>query len=280
MSKQPDLHPSNGRTQRVAIVANPDKKRAKQEIPRLTAWFKRRGIHSIATKDFSSVDAVLTLGGDGTILSIAAAAAEAGVPVLGVNVGWLGFMTAVELSRVYQGLEAWLDGKWTVSERLMLEVTPPRMKKAFHALNDVVIRVGSTPRLTTISASVDNEFLGRFRGDGLIVSTPTGSTAYSMAAQGPVVHPDVEALILTPICAHSFTQRPVVFPGGQTIELKLEDGHKKNDVQLCLDGQRVFPMRAEDRVFVRVSPNKLKLLNNPTVPYFRVLREKLSWGEQ
>jgi hypothetical protein len=130
VSKQPASQPTFGRTQRIAIVANPDKARAKQEIPRLIAWLKRRGITGLATKNFAGVDAVITLGGDGTILSIAPAAAEAGVPVLGVNVGWLGFMTAVELSRLYPALEAWLDGKWTVSERLMLEVTPPRMKKS------------------------------------------------------------------------------------------------------------------------------------------------------
>lgn len=228
--------------------------------------------------ELADCQAVLTLGGDGTILAIASRAAKAGVPVLGINIGRLGFMTAIEFGRLGSALNDWLKGRWVISNRLMLEVTSLRLKKPLLALNDVVVRTGLTSRVTTISASIGHERLGFFVGDGVIVATPTGSTAYSLAAQGPVVHPEVEALILTPICAHSFRQRPIVFPARQTLELGMEDQRKGHEVQLCLDGQRVFSLKTGDRVSIKQAPYKLQLLHDPKVSYFKILREKLSWG--
>lgn len=262
----------------VAIVPNPAKPRARQELPRLKKWFRKRGIAVSGPGGVSKSDAVITLGGDGTILAIAGRAASAGVPVLGVNIGRLGFMTAVEVRRLYPALERWLRGEWIVSERLMLEVMPPRASRPSFALNDAVIRIGSTTRLTTISAAVSGENLGDFTGDGVIVATPTGSTAYSLAAQGPIVHPEMEALVLTPICAHSFRQRPVVIPAVKQVELTLEDALDRGETQLCLDGQQVFWLRYRDSVRVSRAPFKLKLLQDPRASYFGVLREKLSWG--
>ncbi len=266
-------------SKKLAVVINPDKSRAREEMPRLSKWCKSRKISLVAGSNFQKADAIVTLGGDGTILSIAPKAAVLGVPVLGVNIGRLGFMTAIDLEGFYPALEAWLSKKLIISERLMLEVRAPRVKVPLFALNDAVIRIGSTTRVTNISASIENEELGQFTGDGVIVSTPTGSTAYSLAAQGPVVHPEVEAFVLTPICAHSFTQRPVVFPKHQTLQLRLKDQRKGNQVQLCLDGQRVFVLKTDDEVSVRCAQHKLKLFQDPNVSYFRVLREKLSWGE-
>jgi NAD+ kinase len=201
-------------------------------------------------------------------------------PFYGINIGRLGFMTGMEMTGLYTALESWVKGHWTMSERLMLEIMAPRVKAPLYALNDAVIRIGSTTRVTTIHATIEKEELGHFTGDGVIIATPTGSTAYSLAAQGPVVHPDVEALVLTPICAHSFTQRPVVFPKGQTLELSLRDQREGNEVQLCLDGQRVFLLKAGDKVQVRCAPCKLKLFQDPNISYFGILREKLSWGER
>ncbi len=274
-------YPNSGNPIRiVAIVPNPKKQRAKQEVPRLKKWLRSRRIASVSMAQLAKADALITLGGDGTILSVAPLAASANIPVLGINIGRMGFMTAVKLEQMYKALDHWLKGRWVVSHRMMLEVEAPRVKTPLFALNDAVIRIGSTTRITTISASIENEDLGRFRGDGVIVSTSTGSTAYSLAAQGPVVHPDVEAIILTPICPHSFTQRPVVFPAHQTLELRLHDQREGNEVQLCLDGQRVFLLRSGDRVKIRRSPYKLRLLQDPRWPYFGVLREKLSWGKE
>lgn len=264
----------------IAVHSNPDKARAKAELPRLKAWLLRRKIKLLSTHQLSKTDALITLGGDGTILAIAPQAARAGVPVLGVNIGRLGFMTAVELGGLYPALDRWLKGEWVLRQRLMLEVTAPRVKSPLLALNDAVIRIGSTTRVTTVYAAIEKEDLGCFTGDGVIVATPTGSTAYSLAAQGPVVHPDVDALVLTPICAHSFTQRPVVFPGRQMLELSLRDQREGNEVQLCLDGQRVFLLESGDKVSIRAASFKLKLFQDPEVKYFGVLREKLSWGER
>lgn len=262
----------------VALYANPEKRQALKEIKPLQKWLKRRGIKAESSSQISKSDAIITLGGDGTILAIAPRAAELGIPVLGVNIGRLGFMTAIELKNLYAGLEDWLEGKWMITERMMLEVHSPRVKVSMLALNDAVIRLGSTTRVTTIAASIANKDLGRFTGDGIIVATPTGSTAYSLAAQGPVVHPELEALILTPICPHSLTERPLVFPGNMVLDLRLEDQRKGNEVQLCLDGQRVYQLRYGDTVRVRSARHRLRLLQNPKSPYFEMLREKLSWG--
>jgi NAD+ kinase len=246
----------------------------------LEAWLSRRKIAVLPLSRLSDADALLTLGGDGTILSIASTAAHHGVPVLGVNTGRLGFMTAIELPNLYTSLSHVVKGEWAVSSRLMIEVKAPRVSAPLLALNDAVIRIGSTTRVTTVLASIQGQELGRFIGDGVIVATPTGSTAYSLAAQGPVVHPDVNALVFTPICAHSFSQRPVVFPSDQVLELLLVDKRVRNEVQLCLDGQRVFLLRPGDRVSLRRAPQKLKLIHDPAVSYFGILREKLSWGER
>lgn len=264
----------------VSIVANPDKKKATLEVPRLKSWLQRRGIKPLSSLQIAESDLVITLGGDGTILAIAQRAAEAGVPILGVNIGHMGFMTAVELDQLYKALAACLANKWEISERMMLDVQAPRESRSLLALNDAVIRIGATTRVTSIAASIEKESLGLFVGDGVIVATSTGSTAYSLAAQGPVVHPDLDALILTPICPHSFTQRTVVFPASQTLELELRDTRSRNEVQLCLDGQRVFVLTPGDRVSVRKSRYKIQLLKDPERPYFGVLREKLSWGDR
>jgi NAD+ kinase len=264
----------------VALHFNPEKPRAIAERPRLEAWFARRKIRLLPLTRLGEADVLITLGGDGTILSIAPQAAQKNVPVLGINTGRLGFMTSIEVPNLYASLSRVVSGKWAVSSRLMLEVVAPRVPTPMLALNDAVIRVGSTTRVTTILASIQGQELGRFIGDGVIVATPTGSTAYSLAAQGPVVHPDVNALVLTPICAHSFSQRPVVYPADQTLEISIVDRRGRNEVQLCLDGQRVFLLHSGDRVLLRRAPQKLQLIHDPAVSYFGILREKLSWGER
>lgn len=227
----------------VAVFANPDKAKAIRELPKLKTWLKKRRIAVLTTTQLSKADALIVLGGDGTILSIAPEAARHGVPVLGINMGHLGFLTAVQIENMMKALESWLAGHWTLSERTMLEVRAPQEKKPIYALNDAVIRLKALTRVTTVQASIDGESLGQFTGDGVIVATTTGSTAYSLSAQGPVVHPEVEAMLLTPICAHSFAQKPVVFPLHCQLELRSMDKSRRSEVQLCLDGQRVFPIR-------------------------------------
>lgn len=247
-------------------------------MPRLRAWFKKRKIAILPIGQLAKADVLVVLGGDGTILSVAPRAAVAGVPVLGVNTGQIGFLASTQLKSLYQTLDAWAEGRWVVHERMMLEVQPPKSRQPDHALNDAVIRLKSITRVTNIIAYLNGEKLAQFTGDGVIVATTTGSTAYSLAAQGPVVHPDVDAIILTPICAHSFAQRPMVFPADYNLDLELADRRGRFEVQLCLDGQRVISLQSGDRVRVRRSPYKLKLLQSPQASYFRTLREKLNWG--
>lgn len=263
----------------VVIAANPAKRHAEKERPRLVAWLKKRGVAVLSPAKMEKADAILTMGGDGTILSIAPQAARADVPVLGINTGRLGFMTATDMKGMYEALSKWLLGHWTVSPRMMLEIKAPRIKKPLLALNDAVVRTGSTTRVTRIAASISGDNLGVFVGDGVIVASSTGSTAYSLSAQGPIVHPELEGMVLTPICAHSFTQRPIVFPDHMVLTLRLID-NRPNEVQLALDGQRVFNLTSGDAVRIRRSQFKLKLLHDPKNSYFSVLQEKLSWGER
>jgi NAD+ kinase len=265
---------------RVVIVSNPLKSQAREELPKLHTWLKNRKITVLPRNKMFQADVVITLGGDGTILAIAPEAAKANIPVLGINIGRLGFMTASELGRMYGNLAECFSGRWKISERIMLEVQAPRERNPTIALNDAVIRIGATTRVTTVVAAIEKEDLGTFTGDGIIVATPTGSTAYSLAAQGPVIYPEMEAFVITPICAHSFTQRPVVYPAKLNLVLRWEDERKGTQVQLCLDGQRVFALKPHDQIIIRRSKFKLKLLQNPAVSYFGILREKLSWGER
>jgi len=225
-----------------------------------------------------NAEGVIVLGGDGTILTVTPLVAKFGIPVFGVNVGRLGFLTACDFKNLYRSLEMWLDEKWALSERMLIEVTAPGVKTPQIALNEAVVRLKSSFRVTTIHVSVNDETLAMFVGDGVIISTTTGSTAYSLSAQGPVVYPEIEAMILTPICPHSFSQRPLVFPSHYDVELHLADEPRKDEIQLCLDGQRVFSLKCGDRVRVRRSPHKLKLVQNPQTSFFGVLREKLHWG--
>ena len=262
----------------VAVWANPEKARARTELPRLQHWLSRRSLRVVPASQLSQADAVVVLGGDGTILAVAPEAAKHRVPVLGVNMGRLGFMTAIDVRGMIPALQRWLRGGWPVSERTMLEATAPPLKEPAYALNDAVLRIGATTRITTVDASVDGKDLARFVGDGVIVATTTGSTAYSLAAQGPVVHPDVDAIVLTPICPHSFMQRPLVIPSHHVVDLRIQERGAGDAVQLALDGQRVFALRSGERIRIRRSPHKLKLFQDPEASYFDVLREKLSWG--
>lgn len=264
---------------KVVVFFNPDKASAKKERPRLLSWLKKKHIDVLPLSKISEAEAVITLGGDGTILAVAPQAALAACPVLGINTGRLGFMTAVDVKHMDRALNDWSLGKLVASSRMMVEVEIPRLKKQFYALNDAVIRTGATNRVTRILATVNEERLGYFVGDGVIVATSTGSTAYSLSAQGPIVHPELDAMILTPICAHSFTQRPIVFSANRALQLSLDDKRANSEVELSLDGQRVFSLKWEDVIRIRRSPHKLELLHDPKKTYFNVLREKLSWGK-
>jgi len=223
------------------------------------------------------VDLVVVLGGDGTLLSVAHKAARAGVPVMGVNLGRLGFLTEIPVGEARLALDSMLtgDAERVISPRRLLEA---RCRRKVHlCLNDVVINKGALSRMIQIAVRIDGKEIAVLKADGVIVSTPTGSTAYSLAAGGPIVQPRVPAIILSPICPHTLTFRPMVITADSTIGLKLITGGEQ--VYLSLDGQRGGHLDKNDEVEVRISPLELKLVTSPKRNYFDLVKEKLGWAE-
>ena len=222
----------------------------------------------------------MVLGGDGTLLAAAREAAPRGIPILPVNLGSLGFLTSFTLEELYPALAETLAGKAETSERVMLTASLLRKGQAIESknvLNEVVVNKGALARMIEVELYIDEEFVCRYRADGLIVATPTGSTAYSLSAGGPIVHPDVESLVVTPICPHTLTDRPVVIGDGCKIEMRLRGDAES--VYLTLDGQKGILMQSEDRVGIARAKERLKLIQPHRKSYYEILRSKLKWGE-
>lgn len=223
----------------------------------------------------SRVDLMIVLGGDGTLLSIAHQAARCGVPVLGVNLGRLGFLTEVPTDELYITLDSLLAGdERAISPRLLLEAAS--RGKTFHCLNDVVINKGAVARMIQIGIRIDGREIGALKADGLIVSTPTGSTAYSLSAGGPIVQPYVPALVLSPICPHTLSFRPMVVASSSRIRLEVLTAGE--EVYLTLDGQRGMTLGKNDAVEVKKADFELELVSSPKRNYFDLLKEKLAWA--
>ncbi len=237
----------------------------------------KRGKGIIREELPEKVNLVVVLGGDGTLLSIAHLAAEKDVPVLGVNLGKLGFLTEVPLEEMYLTLDAFLAGrKEVVSPRQILEAKAK--KKVYYCLNDVVINKGALARMIQCRIWVDDKEIVTLRSDGLIISTPTGSTAYSLAAGGPIIYPNVPAVIISPICPHTLSFRPMVISSSSRIKVKLLTGGE--EVYLTLDGQRGDRLLKDDEVEVKRSHYELCLISSPKRNYFDLLQQKLGWGER
>lgn len=263
----------------VALFVNPENSSALKARRDLRRWFISRGVRVLAPGRVARADAAVALGGDGTLLAAARQSAPLGVPVLGVNLGRLGFLTSTGLARARALFDKWLDGRLVATERMMLDVAAPR-RPARPVVNDCVIQ-GATPgRVAGFSVRVDGELLGTFVGDGMIVATPTGSTAYSMAAGGPIVSPELDLILLTPICPHSLTQRPILIPPASTVEVRLEPRHAGEKLVVTLDGRTPFLLARGDRLTLRRLGVRLKILSEKDRPFFGLLREKLSWGER
>ena len=280
----------------VGIIFKHDFQPAKKECKRLRDWFTQRGI-TVYTEEMASrahvtqcleedtsipdtVDLVVVLGGDGTLLGAARKVGRYGLPILGVNLGGLGFLTEIPLEMLYKDIEKVITGQVTVEPRHMLQASVLRNgeeKCRFSVLNDVVINKGALARIIDLRVSIDGHFLTTFRSDGLIISTPTGSTGYNLSAGGPILYPDLEALILTPICPFTLTQRPIIVPDTSVIEVQM--GKHNEEVILTFDGQVGFDLMAHDRVIISKSEKKLKLIKSPDQDYYDILRTKLKWGE-
>jgi len=226
------------------------------------------------------VEFIVVMGGDGTLLSVARRYGQKGLPILGVNVGGLGFLTEVSLEELYPVLEHFLDGKCEVEERMMLSATLFRNGLPFWeetVLNDAVINKGALARIVELTAWIDGEYLTTYRADGLIIATPTGSTAYTLSAGGPIVYPTLRHVLLLPICPHTLSNRPIILPETVTVAVTLDP--KAEDVYLTVDGQVGQALQPGDRVEVRRAPHHLKLIKSPRRSHFEILRAKLGWGE-
>jgi NAD+ kinase len=224
-------------------------------------------------------DLLITFGGDGTLLSVARSAPK-GVPVLGVNMGTLGFLTEVAVEEFPAVLETVLSGEYDSEERVTFDVVvegPKREKRTYRVLNDATINKSALARIVEMHVTVSGQFVSIFRADGLIISTPTGSTAYNLSAGGPIVYPTMGAIVLTPICPHMLTNRPIVLP--DTLDVEIGIVTKNQEIFLTLDGQEGLPVTEHDRICVRKSEQTVRLVQSPRKNYFDVLRNKLKWGE-
>jgi NAD+ kinase len=286
---------------RVGVLVKPNQPEALKTICRLVEWCAEHGIavaggprlrrEEIEAQTGCAVEAlsheelvraadlIVVLGGDGTMIGAARMVGDAETPVLGVNFGTLGYLADFTVDDMIPALESVLAGDYTIDRRLMLSATVERGgKRQMHdrVLNDVVISKSALARIIEIEVQVDGKFLNRFRADGLIISTPTGSTAYNLSAGGPVIYPSMNAVVITPICPHTLSNRPLVVPDDAECELTLKT--PREEVALTLDGQVGMPLEYEDRVAVRKSRTGFNLIQADTRNYFDVLRNKLKWG--
>ena len=293
-----------GRITRVGIVAKHGLRAASDHLEGLAAWLRERHIDAvfetetaalagtgIAAKSHSRdeiprhVDLIVVMGGDGTLLSMATRIAEAGleIPIVGVNFGSLGFLTEIRIDELYEALQSVIDGTATIDQRAMLAAEAYRSRERFDSrtvLNDVVFTKGALSRIIELSVSVSTGLVTKVKADGLIITSATGSTAYNLAAGGPIVHPRVDAIGITPIAPHTLTNRPIVIPGSETIEVRPNIDVGADEIYVTYDGQAGYPLQKGDVVRVRKAERSLRLVRAPVRSYFEVLREKLKWGER
>lgn len=281
----------------IGILSRPRRSNLAVVVPPLLHWFEARGIRALYdTETASSLhdsskglsraqlakesQLLLVLGGDGTLLAAARVAAPLGIPILPINMGSLGFLTSFTLEELYPALEGTLAGHLSSSERVMLNVELERggtVVERQSVLNDAVINKGELARMIDLELTIDGDVVCGYHADGLIVATPTGSTAYSLSAGGPIVHPAVESWVITPICPHTLTDRPLVVRDSSLVEINLSADTES--VFLTLDGQTGIPMHGADRVRIKRAAEKLNLIQPPKKSYFDILRSKLKWGE-
>lgn len=282
----------------VAIVCKPQKEELARILPGLIGWLRQRGYEPILdheggkyTDAAQAVDRaelpsrkpelIIVLGGDGTLLSVGRIFAAAGTPILSVNLGYLGFLTEVRLGDLYATLDGWCHDCHQIEARAMLHAELWREGKlhtSFEALNDAVVTKGDIARMGDFAVELDGKKVASFRADGVIVSTPTGSTAYSLAANGPILTPDVDAMVVTPICPHLLTLRPIVVRGDASLTVRVEG--IPNVALLTVDGQRAVELQVSDEIRCQRSEHTVNLVRLNEGGFFEALRNKLSWGER
>lgn len=280
----------------VGIVSKPGKTEVREVVPPLLRWLRERDIEAFIDKETGTivetpekrltrnemaghVDLLIVLGGDGTLLATARALNRKPIPILGVNLGGLGFLTVITLEEIYPTLEQVLAGDFRSERRVQIEgelIRADETITSFLALNDVVLNKGAIARILDFALLVNGQFVSTYKSDGLIVSTPTGSTAYSLAAGGPVIVPTVEAFIITPICAHTLTNRPLVLPDSVSIEVIVKS--QREVAYLTVDGQVGIAAHSEDLVRLKKARSFVELIQPAHRDYFEILQQKLKWG--
>jgi NAD+ kinase len=281
--------------QTVGILSKPYGDVVRKIVPPLCAWLAARNVRVVVEQATAScanlaeigvcpvefardLDLAIVLGGDGTLLTAARLLHARQVPILGVNLGSLGFLASVAVDELYSQLEAIFQSQYKTSARMILEASVLREGAILHnefALNEAVVNQAALARLMEFNVFIEGSHVGRYRADGLIIATPTGSTAYSLAAGGPIVHPDLEAFVITPICPHMLTNRPIVIPDTSQVQVEFTPGAEP--VHLTLDGQMGFALQHGDRVSIRKSASRVLLISPRGRTYYEVLRNKLGW---
>ena len=283
---------------KVGVVAKHDLTAASETLRELEQWLRERDVEAIWSADAAAmlppgtravvereriaaaVDFVLVLGGDGTLLAVAGIVGQSGrdIPILGVNFGSLGFLTEITRSELLTSLAAAIGGQFDLDERMMLRgVLQDGIRLA---LNDIVLTRTALSRMIELDVTVGDQFVTSVRSVGLIIASPTGSTAYNLSAGGPVVHPAMDAIVLTPIAPHTLTHRPIVIPAAREVRVRAGAGNAGAEIYVTFDGQHGFPLREGEEITVTRAPKPIRLVRAATRNYFEVLRRKLKWGER
>lgn len=279
---------------RVGIFCKPKSTLGREVLVELAGWLRKRGCDVLMPPDTAGLidetslqeredipknaDLIIVLGGDGTLLSVARVTHPMQVPILGVNLGSLGFLTEVSLAELYPTLEIVFRGGSTSEPRMLLQARILRDGSAVtedYVLNDVVINKGALARIVNLEVHINEQYMTSYRADGLIVSTPTGSTAYSLSAGGPILHPSLDALVLSPICPFTLTNRPIVLPGYKVVQVRQTT---EEELTVTLDGQTGYEMQPDDILEMQRSDTPVNLIQVPGKNYYQILRRKLHWG--
>ena len=285
------------KAKKIGVFCKPKASSATDILGKLIPWLRKQNYHifldtgtaaiinetsSYEKREISQqADLLIVLGGDGTLLSVARAAHPHNIPILAVNLGNLGFLAEISIDELYPTLENILAGKFEIENRMLLNACIWRNGEKVedhNVLNDVVINKGAVARVINLQVLVDGQYMTSYRADGLIIATPTGSTAYSLSAGGPIIHPSMHTLVLSPICPFTLTNRSILIPDQSIIQVKLAAEY--DDVRVTLDGQEGYDMRAGDILEIKKTKTSLQLIRGPNKNYYQILRDKLHWGSQ
>jgi len=288
---------SGNKIKKIGIFCKPKAPSASNILGKLIPWLRKKNYHifldtstaaivgETSTLDKRGVseqaDLLIALGGDGTLLGVARAAHPYNVPILAVNLGSLGFLAAISIEELYPTLENILAGKFEIENRMLLNACVWRngdKVENHNVLNDIVINKSVVARVINLQVFVNDQYMTSYRADGLIIATPTGSTAYSLSAGGPIIHPSMHTLVLSPICPLMLTNRSILIPDQSVIQVKLSG--KYDNVRITLDGQEGYDMKAEDILEIKKTKTTLQLIRGPNKNYYQILRDKLHWGTQ